>query len=413
MIGVELTGAALRPAFYLPPLAVLALGFGVVSARRKRAEGAIGRHRGPSWRVRPAVFVPALVLCVGLLAVIALRCTLLPNRFYDSVTGFDLMGRVVAAEETVQVSLFEHTELARRGTYPPLTSLTFAAGYDAGLPDASPAALIWVLGFAVWMMGVARRTMGATSAMVLLAVVFTVPDAYSYFHLPLTNLPTAFFAAMAIVYLGLADRERSSRLLALSMLAAAAAVWTRGDAVAFVGGCTLAVWSRVAARTSWRLGILYPVPAAALLLGWSRYTTNVLGVDLSDRFSRSFVWDTERWAVLLDGAGQLLTNVGSMGVIAIAIGLVGVTWGRRHADGMAAAWLATGTSLVAYTLLYYQIDPNRQDPLVGLLESSYRRGITAFVFPLWWLAFSSPTGRWLRRTVGGWFSVWPRPTPST
>ena len=80
--------------------------------------------------------------------------------------------------------------------------------------------------------------------------------------------------------------------------------------------------------------------------------------------------------------------------------------GESGRGELAAAPIMTAVlvSLLLYTFFFYQVDPVRQAPLGSLLESTYRRGLVAFV-PLMWLAFLlSPMGAWLRRVTGAVFA---------
>jgi hypothetical protein len=268
--------------------------------------------------------------------------------------------------------------------------------------------------FLVWIFGFARRWMGAASAWFLVAACLTSPDFNSYLQLPLTQLPVAAFAGAGLLHLhgALGRGAFSRRQLWLSALFLVLAAWTRADAAVFVVGAWLAVW--IFGKHVPRLDrVLFGLPVVAVTFAWQAYAASVLGESGAGRFVPYPFWDADRMSFLLASAARLLcTAPGVFGLAGVAViaALVSHAAARRSVGPLAVATLGT---LVVYTLMYYQTDPLRQDPLPALMTSSYRRGVTAFVLPMWMIAFLSPGGVWIRREVGRLFGGrrTPPPTP--
>lgn len=409
-----LVGAPIAPVVYLPPVAIVAVEgarTAFLAVRSARGTGVWRRFRALGVPRHLLFIAPALLLIGVLLLVVGARGWLLPNRFYDSLTTFDLLGKVIAAEGVFRVSLFEHTNISRGGSYPPFTALFFAFAYDMGATSMTRSILVPYGAFVLWIFGFARRWMGATSAYWLLAVCLVSPDFNSFLQLPLTQLPVAAFAGGALVYLhaalgatdaapGIAGRRRA---LAMSAVFLVLATWTRADAGVFVLGAWLAVLVYGRGRVPMWTRLAYGVPAVGLTLAWQAYAANVLGESGAGRFVEHLFWDWPRMRYLLVISAQLLLaapQAFGLAGLALVVALVSHATARRAVGPLA---LATVLALVVYTLMYYQVDPDRQDPLPALMRSSYRRGVTAFILPMWMIFLISPVGVWGRRVLGRMF----------
>jgi hypothetical protein len=420
--GLDVVGVRVHPGVVLLVLAPAILDGGRRLWRGLDVDGAVrawGRElRSP----HPVVAVALLLLLLFLLGTIAGRTLILPNRFHDSITAFALLGKAIAHEGTYATDLFEHTRLARGGTYPPLAAYTFAWGETTGLAEPTAAMLVPVLGFVAWMFGAARRTLGATGALAVVVAAFLVPDLYGYVHLPLTNAFVAMYGAMALVYAS----TRAPRATALTVVAGILAAWSRADALALVAGSALAValpgWRKTApgpdplvvdaARNRWgrRLGraAAVLVPATLLLVLWSWWIEGVVGASVTGRLDLVPDWNPDRARYLLTEATGLAFNVWTMGIVmpaalvAVLSALVPAVRRRWGPTSPVFVRLSAGTvaALLLYTVFYYHVDPETQDPLAVLLGSSYRRGLTAFVVPLVLAVALSPAGTALRRALG-------------
>jgi hypothetical protein len=185
---------------------------------------------------------------------------------------------------------------------------------------------------------------------------------------------------------------------------AALAVWTRAEAGVFVAGglLALALFGQGTRRVGWPA--VYAAPAVVLGLVWQLYVGETLGVSGAGRFVGHPFWDADRAAFLVEHGLRLLFRVPSMGIVSFVFvaGLFSHVVARRGGAGPLTVGLAA--ALVFYLALFYQANPLTQDPLESLLYSSYRRGLTAFVAPMWVMASMSPLGVWMRRTVGTLFS---------
>lgn len=405
MFGVGLVGLPIRPIVYLPILGLVALD----GLRRLRRDDPTD---GPTMRElvlphHPVIAWPVIVLVVVLLAIIFARCAYLPNRLYDSITSFDLLGKTIAAEGVFRVSLFDYTPIARGGSYPPFTALTFAWGYATGLSTAGQALILPLTGFFIWLFGFARRFVGPTTAWGLLLLALLTPDLYSFIQLPLTNMAVTVFVALTLLYFFAGMSERGGQEIRISAISAALIVWSRADGVAFVLGAWMVLigW-RPGPVSLWRR-LLYGVPAVAVLLGWQLFAETTLGGGGAGRFTSSIFWDGTRLGILIEEAALFLFHINSMGVVVWAFGLAllsYIVFRRGRTAGAGPLYLAIGLSLVVYLAIYYQIDPIRQDPLPALMRSSFRRGITALVVPMWFGILMSPIGGFVRRDLGTRFS---------
>ncbi len=402
MFLLHLAGFPIAPHVYVPALAIFALD----GARRltRRRESA-----GPSLRSIFAFPHPVVSLAGGgillfLLAVITARCLYLPNTIYDSITGFDLLGKVIAKEEVFRVSLFDYSGIARRGIYPPFVALTLAWGYQASIPSSMMMMIAPLLAFLLWLFGFARRYLGGTSALGLLILALLSPDFYTWCQLPATQVPVMAFGALFFGYILAAGWDRAPRALLSAALAGLFLAWSRPDAIVFIaaGGLGLLTYRR---DPNFGLRALAIVVPALLLFGlWQFYAARVLGEAGASRMILVPFWDAERVRITIRQGLRFLFHPLAMGftgyafLLAIASQLIS----RRPGLGLEARLpLAT---LGLYWILFYQTDPVGQDPLAGLMATSYRRGITALVVPMWFACLVSPVGVRARRTLGALFA---------
>jgi hypothetical protein len=240
------------------------------------------------------------------------------------------------------------------------------------------------------------------------------------------------YAAVALLYAFAAARaaaesgegwSRSGEASAASRLAWAAsllAVWARAEALVFVlGAAILLFFSRTGPRRIPRwLPLAIAGSAIALIAAWNAYTGHVLRASGAERVILRPYWDVSRARILIAGAPMVASWVPSMGLatwasVASVLSLAVRRWraarvSRAGADAhdrggeslIAWYWAALGVALASYALLFYQADPAAQDSLQSLLRSSFRRGVTAFVVPMWFGVLVSPLGVWARRTIG-------------
>lgn len=407
MFGTHALGFALEPRVYGGPVLLFALA-GV--AGLLRGEPLVG------WRAlcRPSSLVAALPfqLLTAFLVVVALaRGLLIPNRFYDSITSFDLLGSIMAREEVFRISLFDTTTLAQGGgTYPPFTALSFAWGYQCGAVDSTHTILLPFVGFLFWIYGAARRRMGATSATALLAACLASPDFFAYLSTPLSNVAVAAYGALALFYANEAARLRRDRPLWLSGAALVLVAWTRTDGLAVALGVVFALFVVRGAVRSWWRPFLVPLPALALALSWEWFASNVLGRGGTSRLTMAMGWDAARLRVLVAGMGIFGLYPASMGFSSWGFVPALVSWWATRRAEDRVLWVATLVSFLAYTAFFYFVNPETQADLQSLLRSSYRRGLTAFVVPFWLAAFLSPLGGWVRARGAELFGV-SRPAP--
>jgi len=427
----HLAGAPIRPWVYLPVLGLFALD----GARllRRAVKG-----RAPSLGVllrprHPVVAAATWIVLAVVLTVIWSRILLLPNRFYDSLTSFDLFARAVAAEGRFRVSLFDYMTI-RGAVYTPHATTTFAWGYQCGLPDAALAMALPAAGFTLWLFGFARRFFGATTSYGLLALAFTSPDFNSFTFYPLTNGFVTMYAAVALLYAfaaargstmgNAADGEEPSTpaetraATRIAWVASIFAVWSRAEALVFVLAVSLVLFvsgRRADSRTKRWLPFAILGSAMGLVAAWNAYTGHVLEASGAERVILRPFWDAERVRVLIMGAPMVASWVPSMGLatwasLASVVFLVVQRWraargprGTEERTGqgtIAWYWGALGVALASYALLFYQADPAAQDSLESLLRSSFRRGVTAFVVPMWFGVLVSPLGVRVRRELG-------------
>jgi hypothetical protein len=219
----------LMPIYILSFLVIAFCWFYILRIRKISFNNAIWPYNpfeGKPWDKINLPWIALMGFVVYTLWVITIKCLFWPTFEFDSVAGYDLAAKVVAAEGSFHNSLFMSNgismyNMSLRAVYPPLVSGSFAYAYMSGAELSKVITSLYYGSFIILFYGLLRRgnlTHLGTAFIVLLTMY--VPELTSHAALSQTNMPQAVYTSTGFIALfhWMVDKEKNRDFLFLSML---------------------------------------------------------------------------------------------------------------------------------------------------------------------------------------------------
>ncbi len=349
----------------------------------------------------------AWVVLLGLLSYLmygaAVKCLFWPIAEYDSMTGYNLMGKMIASEGTFKVSIFEYPfatayEIARF-IYPPLVASGLAYFYIFGADNAKIYILCLFVSFIIAFYGLLKNRLSDTIAIFITLLMMVTPEFFSHVSLGLTNLPNAIYTSLSFICFYYWLQNRSNSYFIVSLILMAGSMWSRSDSIVFVAGYGLLFLIEFVKTREWIKPLIYLSSCFAMFMIWNLFIKVNVGANSSDFFVKSLFWDSNKFTQIFSKSFDLMLGSGTLYgitfyafVIFIALNIVPIVLtANRLVIFILSTWLL-------YTLLYYQIDYGFAGSIEAYLNASYKRGLFNFI-PLAWffIAVSPLSEKWLTK----------------
>lgn len=181
---------------------------------------------GKEWQKLNLPWIAVMFFVSYTLWAINEKCMFWPTFEFDAIAGYDLVGKVVAAEGSFHNSLFMSNgvsmyNMSLRAVYPPLASGSFAYAYMSGAEISKIMSSLYYMSFIVLLYGLLRRA-GQTHLATAFTVLFVmyIPEMVAHAALSQTNMPQGVYTATAYLalYLWMKDKKLNAHYLFLSML---------------------------------------------------------------------------------------------------------------------------------------------------------------------------------------------------
>ncbi len=379
----------------------------------------------------PAALV--LGLAAGSIVLLGLvQLAILPERNYDALVGYDLVGKILAAEGRLRSSIFDRIVYNPQAVYPPFTSANNGYGYlfHEAVPHLWVSWLVgaFLLAFALWV----RRRTGSGTLAALAAFLVLLPQALltqgtTEARPDLPSMVYTVFAALAII--DLRGRRGGYGPPAMLLLVAATA---RTENVVF--GVALAIACllvRPVPPARGRAAWMVAAPLAFFLFWNLFFVKSLIGYDPAAHF-RPLDFAPERIAEIVGRAFSIIAWPQVFGefivvVVAAPVGWLGWRFARRRGPSFVSAatrrargaadpaedlpgmlLLLAGLMFVCYLPFFYTWDPEL-NPLWSMRDT-FKRGFFRFI-PLLLVALLAlpPVAEWLHRCDGRASADTPRP----
>ena len=349
----------------------------------------------------PAIFI--FFFIVYLFYGITTKCLFWPPTEHDTIGSFDKLGRIMALEGKLKISLFQYDLQGAGGLYPPLYHGSFAYVYIFGAEMPKIITTLFFLSLLTTFYSAVRNFVGSTAAMLATIFLMLTPELFSHAALSLGNLPTTAFVCGAVLATITWLEKSDDKYFGLGAICMAGVIWIRSDTIVFIAAALLVLGIYFLRTRNFKQPFIYSVIAVAPFIIWNLYLKLKIGVAQAGKFDLGIGYNTERMDVVggyvkafllgnvkggVDG-GQLYGLVFVLFFLLLAVNLVliGLSIAKVYkADTKEVANTGLNTllfflvSFALYFAVFYFINETVQnDPIASLMESSFKRGMFFFV----------------------------------
>lgn len=320
-----------------------------------------------------------------------------PITEYDSVTGYDFMAKMIAAEGKLKVSLFDFSTDAlviSRFIYPPLVATSYSIPYLCGMALSKIMPIVFFVSLLFAFYGTLRVYTTHTASIIVTALMAVAPEMFSHAALPLTNLPNAAYASLAIIIFYIWTDKRTNAWLYLSAAFMAFTLFSRSDSIVFAAA-TLAIMAWIVFKERNFADIIkYGTISLSLFVGWMLYLKFVIRSNSSDFFIKTLFWDGERLdkitGYILD---FMVWETQFYGITFWMFFLLLILNVKYWKYDLTKFLIVTILAWLAYTFLYYQMD-YKVASLDMFMKASYKRGMFCFVPLAWYYVATNKASIW-------------------
>lgn len=336
-----------------------------------------------------------LLICFFLYAS-ATKSLYWPTFAYDNVAGYDLMGKVIASEGRIDNSLFEINNSpisgsAKRCIYPPLVSGSFAFAYLFGLKTSKIISSLFFIFFVISYYVALRLLVNKTNAIIFTFFVVVTPEMYAFSSLSTTNLPSAFFASLSIIYIFLWINKRKTKYLIIGSLLMGLNIWTRTDAIVFnISGFLLILFYSLKEKR-WKSLLLYSIISFIPFFAWNIFVKLSFNA-AQNVFIKKLFWNPNKFSAIIQWINKLVFNTNLYGIAFYAL-IISIIINIKYLfkEKNSIILILFFLSLGIYTFLFYQMDNNIMSPLNSMMKNSYRRGLFCFIPIIWFYVSTNST----------------------
>ncbi len=328
-----------------------------------------------------------------------------PVMEYDSVTGYDFMAKMIAAEGKLKVRVFDYTTDAStvaRFIYPPLVACSYAIPYLCGMALSKIISIVFFVALLLAFYGALRVYTTHTASMIVTVLMAVAPEMFSHAALALTNLPNAAYASLAMITFYIWTDKRTSEWFYLSAFTMAFNLFSRSDSIVFVMATLLVMtWMAIKEKKFADL-IRYGAISLSLFVGWMCYLKWVIHSNSADFFEKSLFWDGEKLDKIINYILEFTVYETQFYGITFWMFLALLALNVRvwRVD-MTKFLLISLVAWIAYTFLYYQMN-YKVASLDLFMKASYKRGMFCFVPLAWYYVATNRASSWFFNKIDGW-----------
>lgn len=310
-----------------------------------------------------------------------------PTTAYDSITGYDYVAKVLAAEGGLDNSINNplNYTFSLRTLYPPLVPIAFSFAYICGLATSKIISSLFFISVLTSFYGFLRYCCTHFNAIVFTLLLAVIPEFLAMSALSLSNVPSVAYTTAGAGFLILFFRERKDGFLWLSALMMAFAIFTRTEGIVYAAAAGIVLLFKAIPEKKWSWIALYAIVPLLFFVSWELYVKYVW--ELSE-FKQPFIYkiflDGHRLSFLLDKVLDVTFNTQYFGItvylflisVVISIPLI---YSRKQ-DWQLLVLIILSWAL--YVWVFYQMDIFEGKQLMagggGYIASGYKRGFFNF-----------------------------------
>ena len=346
---------------------------------------------------------------------ITLKCIYWPPAEFDSIEGYDLLAKAIAHEGTIANSILLNPTIVAgcgpRLLYPPLFASCNAICYLAGMESPKLITAIFFLSWLVLFYSLIRRFVPHTVAAIATFLMMIAPEMFANASFTLTNLPTAIYAATAVISFYIWRNLKIDGFFALSIITLLCATWTRSDAIIFYPGIMLVLLFDAWKSKNIKSLLVYGIVSAIPFVLWHFYLTAHVARQQNSFFITKLFFDGHKLGEVYDHAWGMLTQTNLYGIVFfVFLPVLVITVGYnlyKSQQNMFDFLVVMLGAWFMYTMLYYQMKDTDGSLFAsgGWMLSGYKRGMFSFV-PLM-VFYCAANGLFLQlyKTIGSWTST--------
>jgi ABC-type multidrug transport system fused ATPase/permease subunit len=377
------------------------------------------------------------------------KCLYWPAAEFDTILGYDLLSKAIAHEHTIFNSILTNKDIVNdcgpRLLYPPLLALCNSICYLTGMETSKWINAFFFISWVFIAYLLLRRFISASGAIFFTFLIIITPEMFAHASFSLTNLPCAIYTTIAVISFIIWYEKKKEGFFYLSFISIIFGLWTRSEAVLFVGGIML-VLMYVAIREKRYKYLLIYATSVIPFLTWNMLLKAYVPRAQTGFFITKFFYDPSKMKQVLNTAWEIMgsSNIYGLtfyfsiiGLFLILISNISLHFNNKknkYVLGGFVLWLliyfAVGANLLslvlfaalmltvsyinhekwelmlifflglgAYTLMFYQIKPDDGTLFSpgGWMQSGYKRGLFCYA-PLG--LFIVATSNWAAWTFG-------------
>ncbi len=334
-----------------------------------------------------------------------------PPTEHDTIGSFDKLGRIMAAEGKLHISLYQYNLEGAGGLYPPLYHGSFAYIYIFGAEMPKIVTTLFFLSLLTTFYSAVKNFVETTAAILATFVLMLTPEMFSHAALSLGNLPTtAYVAAGALATITWLEK-RDTKYFWLGAILMSFVIWIRSDTIVFTAAALLIVGIDFLKTKDWKKTLIYSVIAVSPFIMWTLYLKLKIGAAQAGKFDLGIGYNSERMGVVsayvktflfgeqhgaVDG-GQLFGLVFVLFFLLLLINVVSIykVGVKEILTDKVNVLLFFFVSFALYFAVFYFISEKVQNaPIASLMESSFKRGMFCFVPVAVFYTFTNHASAW-------------------
>ena len=340
----------------------------------------------------PAVLLGSVIFY--LFIIITQKNLFWPTLEHDAIGTFDKMGRVMAHEGVLKISLFKYELQGTGGIYPPLFHGGIAYLHLYGDMQHKIITTLFFISLLLGFYAICRKYVSSINALFFTLLLEMVPELYSHAALLLGNLPTAAYVGNAALVLFVWLQSKEQRYFILSCILAGLSLWIRNDTIGFALAGTLVIaLFATDQRLKWKQAGIYLASALLPFIIWTLYLKFKIQTNQGSRFvDHMGMLNMAKLKLMLEYVLSYFSWI-QFGKMAPGIQLYGLTFMlsfllilfniKNIKKDKPYILVFLLVSFGIYFAIFYLIDEVKQNaPISSLMESSFKRGMFCFIPPL-------------------------------
>ena len=339
----------------------------------------------------PAVLLGSVIFY--LFYIITAKNLFWPTLEHDAIGSFDKLGRVMAVEGVLKISLFKWDLQGAGGIYPPLFHGGIAYLHLYGDMEHKIITTLFFISLLLGFYAICRKYVSSINALFFTLLLEMVPELYSHAALLLGNLPTTAYVGNAALALFVWLQTKEKRYFVLTCILTGLSLWVRSDTIGFALTGTIVIGLFATTDIKWKQAGIYLASALLPFIIWTLYLKFKIEANQGSRFvvpsgginiiklklMLGYIMSYFSW-VQFGGMAPGIQLYGLTFMLSFVLIILNIKNIKKDKPYILIYLLA---SFAIYFAIFYLLDEKTQNaPIASLMESSFKRGMFCFIPPL-------------------------------